>query len=315
MLRAPSPSGGKSMVSPTSGGSVVSIRMKFAVLGLICVSSLLVGLGLAFIAFNPTVLPFISDKLDRPSINEVTSESVNYQAQDGVRIGASWFFPPEETKPPAVILLHEENGSRAQWNDLIPILVKHKYAVLAPDLRGFGESNKIVRDGQEEPYQLTNRQDALLDVDAALRWLKDRGEVDMQRIGIVGARLGADLAYVSVGLFPSLRAGVAITPSPYKADDPLLTTIGDFAAHDVFIMAGGRRQWEEAVSLGIRISFPKGRRYLETPDLDGVALQANDDMIKDVLDFFKMRVASPPPSPTAAASVSPASSSPPSSAP
>jgi len=286
------------MVSPTSGGSVVSIRMKFAVLGLICVSSLLVGLALAFIAFNPTVLPFISDKLDRPSINEVTSESVSYQAQDGVRIGASWFFPPGETKPPAVILLHEENGSRAQWNDLIPILVKHKYAVLAPDLRGFGESNKIVRD-----------------VDAALRWLKDRGEVDMQRIGIVGARLGADLAYVSVGLFPSLRAGVAITPSPYKADDPLLTTIGDFAAHDVFIMAGGRRHWEEAVSLGIRISFPKGRRYLETPDLDGVALQANDDMIKDVLDFFKMRVASPPPSPTAAASVSPASSSPPSSSP
>src|SRR5437870_13887595 len=93
MLRAPSPSGGKSMVSPTSGGSVVSIRMKFAVLGLICVSSLLVGLGLAFIAFYPTVLPFISDKLDRRSPIEVSSEFVNYQSQDGVRIGDSWFLP------------------------------------------------------------------------------------------------------------------------------------------------------------------------------------------------------------------------------
>ena len=151
MLRAPSPSGGKSMVSPTSGGSVVSIRMKFAVLGLICVSSLLVGLGLAFIAFNPTVLPFISDKLDRPSINEVTSESVSYQAQDGVRIGASWFFPPGETKPPAVILLHEENGSRAQWNDLIPILVKHKYAVLAPDGTAARQRSKSRVPGRSRP--------------------------------------------------------------------------------------------------------------------------------------------------------------------
>src|SRR5207249_9079845 len=189
------------MVSPTSGGSVVSIRMKFAVLGLICVSSLLVGLALAFIAFNQTVLPFISDKLDRPSINEVTSESVSYQAQDGVRIGASWFFPPGETKPPAVILLHEENGSRAQWNDLIPILVENKYAVLAPDLRGFGESNKIVRDGQEEPYQLTNRLDAIQDVGAAMQWLKERGDVDTGHIAIIGARLGGDLAYVSSGVY------------------------------------------------------------------------------------------------------------------
>jgi dienelactone hydrolase len=267
--------------------------------------SLLVGLALSAIAFDPTLLPFISDKLDRPSIDEVSSDSVSYEAQDGVRIAASWYFPPGETKPPAVILLHEENGNRAQWNDLIPILVKEKYAVLAPDLRGFGESNKIIRDGREEPYQLTNRQDALLDVDAALRWLKERGDVDMERIGLVGARLGADLAYVSLGLFPGLRAGIAITPDPYKPDDPLLTTIQDFAAHDVFIMAGGRRQWEAAVSLGIRISFPKGRRYLETPDLDGVALQANDDMIRDILEFFKMRVASPPPSETASPRPSP----------
>jgi dienelactone hydrolase len=268
---------------------------RFLVLGLICAVSLVAGLGISFIAFNPTVLPFVSDKLDRPSIDEVSCEPVTYQAQDGVQISASWCYPSGEEKAAVAILLHEENGSRAQWNPLIPILVKEKYAVLAPDLRGHGESNKIIKNGVEEPYQLTNRQDALLDVDTALTWVKQRDDVDKDRIGIIGARLGADLAYVSSGLFTGLRAGVAITPDPYKPDDPLLTTIQDFAAHDVFIMAGGRRQWEEAVSLGIRINFPKGRRYLETPDLDGVALLANDEMIRDTLQFFKERVASPPP--------------------
>ncbi len=260
--------------------------MKFAVLGLICVSSLLVGLALSAIAFDPTLLPFISDDLGRPSINEVSSESVSYQAQDGVRVAASWFFPPGETKPPAVILLHEENGSRAQWNDLIPILVKHKYAVLAPDLRGFGESNKIIRDGREEPYQLTNRQDALQDVDAALRWLKDRGEVDMERIGIVGARLGADLAYVSTGAFPAVKTAVAITPSGYHDNDPLLTSIKDFAAHNVCFMAGNRGLWQNAVTLAIRTQSAGGRRFVDHPELDGVALLQIDDPIKHILGWL-----------------------------
>ena len=285
--------------------------MKFAVLGLICVSSLLVGLALAFIAFNPTVLPFISDKLDRPSINEVTSESVSYQAQDGVRIGASWFFPPGETKPPAVILLHEENGSRAQWNDLIPILVKHKYAVLAPDLRGFGESNKIVRDGQEEPYQLTNRLDAIQDVGAAMQWLKERGDVDTGHIAIIGARLGGDLAYVSSGVYEDckqprdtrpvvincslwqsdLKTAVAITPSGYHDDDPLLSSIKAFAAHDVCFLAGNRELWQNAVTLATRVQYAGGRRFVDHPELDGVALLTIDDPIKQILGWLKDRLA------------------------
>ena len=75
--------------------------------------------------------------------------------------------------------------------------------------------------------------------------------------------------------------------------------IPDFGAHDVFIMAGCRKQWEEAVTLGVRVTFPKGRRYLDTPDLEGVGLLASDDVIRDILEFFKMRFANPQPSPSA----------------
>ncbi len=270
--------------------------MKFALFALFC--------ALSF----PSVLPLCNNGLDRPSITEAGGETVNYQAQDGVRIAASWFLPKRVTKPPVVILLHEKDATRAQWNDLIPILVKDKYAVLAPDLRGFGESNKIVRDGQEEPYQFSSARDVVLDIDAALRWLQPRDDVDLGRIGIIGSRLGADLAYLSTGGFPAIRAGVSITPDPYAPDDPLYSLIPDFAAHDVFIMAGGRKQWEEAVTLGVRVTFPKGRRYLETPDLDGVALLSNDQVIRDILEFFKTRVATPRPSPSASPSPPPSPS-------
>jgi len=193
----------------------------------------------------------------------------------------------------------ERDGTRAQWNDLIPILVKYKYAVLAPDLRSFGESNKIVRDGQEEPYQFGSARDAVLDMDAALRWLQPGDDVDLGRIGIIDSRLGADLAYLSTGGFAAIRAGVCITPDPYTPDDPRYSLIPDFAAHDVFIMAGCQKQWEEAVTLGVRVTCPKGRRYLDTPDLEGVGLLANDDVIRDILEFFKTRFAIPRPSPPA----------------
>ncbi|SRR6266545_1343577 len=239
-------------------------------------------------------LPFCSGGIDRRPIEDVSSESVSYQADDGVRIAASWFFPPGETKPPVVILLHEQDGSRAQWNKLIPVLVDKGYAVLAPDLRGFGESDTIIRDGREEPYVFANPVDALLDVAAALKWLEGRNDVDLGRIGMIGARLGADLAYVSSGGFPAVRAAVAITPTPYAPDDPLLSIIQDYTAHDVFIMAGSRIAWENGVTLGIRIQDPGGRRYVDHPDLDGTALMAIDDPIEDILDWFKKRLLTPP---------------------
>jgi hypothetical protein len=37
---------------------------------------------------------------------------------------------------------------------LIPDLLQAGYGVLAPDLRSFGESTVVVRDGTEETYEL-----------------------------------------------------------------------------------------------------------------------------------------------------------------
>ena len=229
-------------------------------------------------------LPFCGDQIDRRPIEDVSSDSVTYQAEDGVHISASWFLPDGVANPPVVILLHERGGSRQQWNELIPTLVDKDYAVLAPDLRGHGKS---------DPYELTNSLDALLDVAAALRWLGSRNDVDQSRIAVIGARFGADLAYVSSGAFPQVRAAIAMTPSVYNAADPLLTAIRGFAAHDVFLMAGGKRQWEEAVTLGVRIRDPGGRRYIDHPDLDGVALLALDDAIRDILDWLQKRLVAP----------------------
>ena len=254
--------------------------MKLAVSTYVCALSLV------------AILPFCGGGIDRPPIEDVSSDSVTYETEDGVRIVADWFVPPGVTNPPVVILLHEQDGTRAQWNGLIGILVEEGYAVLAPDIRGFGESQTVIRDGQAEPYVSGAPVDAIQDVAAAIKWLKGHSEVDSSRIAVIGARLGANLAYVSTGIFPEVKAAVAITPDPYKEDDPLFTSIPDAAAHDVCFLAGGRSQWEEAVTLGVRIESPGGRRYVDHPDLDGVALLTIDEPVEDILGWLKERLLS-----------------------
>ena len=228
--------------------------------------------------------------IDRPPITEVSSDAVTYDTEDGVRIVAGWYLPEGVTNPPVVILLHEEDATRAQWDVLIPILVREGYAVLAPDIRGFGESTTMVRDGQVEPYEFGEPVEAMRDVQAAIQWLKGRSEVDASRIGIAGSRLGADLAYVSTAIFPEVKAAVAITPDPYDANDPLLGGIRDYAAHDVFFMAGSRIAWEVAATLGIRVDVVGGDRYEDHSDLDGVALLTIDKPVEDILGWFQPRL-------------------------
>jgi dienelactone hydrolase len=187
-----------------------------------------------------------------------------------------------------VILLHEQDGNRAQWNPLIKPLLDEGYAVLAPDLRGHGESTTIA--GKEEPYQFreSDRGNTLSDVFAAVDWLKRRDDVDANRIGVIGSRLGADLAYASTAVLPEIRAAVLITPSRHQLDDPLLGPVPDYAAHDIFIMAGAYTRWEDAVSLGVRIhSSVDGKRYEYRSEVDGVALLTIDEPIEDIRNWLK----------------------------
>ena len=42
---------------------------------------------------------------------------------------------------PAILLLHGFPDSMALWRDVVPVLLERNYRVIAPDLRGFGESD------------------------------------------------------------------------------------------------------------------------------------------------------------------------------
>ncbi len=155
------------------------------------------------------------------------SEEVSLQASDGVKISATWYTPKNVTAPfKTIILIHEFNGDRHQWDPFVPDFVKRGYAVLSYDMRGFGKSQDVPK--TDEYY------DTLIkDVEGAVSWLKNRPDVIPDRIGVVGAQLGGTVAYGSSAYVKDVKVSVAISPS----DDVGSLILGkgqtDFKPHSI----------------------------------------------------------------------------------
>ena len=66
-------------------------------------------------------------------------ECAEVSAQDGVRL-SGWLLRPEPWRGEAAVVLHGFVDSRAAMLDHTRMLLRHGYAVLAPDSRGHGDS-------------------------------------------------------------------------------------------------------------------------------------------------------------------------------
>jgi pimeloyl-ACP methyl ester carboxylesterase len=104
------------------------------------------------------------------------------------RIGDLAVLDEGEGRP--VLLLHGFPDSSHLWRHQIPALVGAGFRVVAPDLRGFGESAKTQ---EVEAYALRN---LLGDVVAVL------DELEIGRAHVVGHDWGAALAWVTAGFAP-----------------------------------------------------------------------------------------------------------------
>jgi haloacetate dehalogenase len=55
-------------------------------------------------------------------------------------------------KGPAILLLHGHPQTHVVWRKVAPDLVRAGFTVVAPDLRGYGDSEKVVSDALHAPY-------------------------------------------------------------------------------------------------------------------------------------------------------------------
>lgn len=143
-------------------------------------------------------------------------ERITLTTADDVVIVGDWV--PATRVIGAAVLLHMMSETRGSWAPVQEALAKRNIASLAIDLRGHGESMQTI-DGETVDYQKfsdDDHQTSILDAAAAVAWVRTRG-VDLNRIALAGASIGANLALLELTEEPHLTGAVLLSPgSDYR---------------------------------------------------------------------------------------------------
>lgn len=126
---------------------------------------------------------------------------VDMLTNDDVRLVGTYWSPETDRRVPAIILLHMLDRNRGDWSPLAQRLQAEGYAVLAIDFRGHGDTEG------ERDFSKMKR-----DVATAFTWLVRRPVVDMDRIGVVGASIGANIGLNFAESQRTVRTVVLLSP-------------------------------------------------------------------------------------------------------
>lgn len=126
--------------------------------------------------------------------NAQDSLTVKIRTKDSINISGTYQLPnTKKAKIPAIILIHQGGSSREEWYQLsiVDKLLAQGYAVLAYDIRQHGKSDK---DNGSMSDLFNNPIRSPYDLQGVIKFLQNESRIDKNRIGIVGASIGANLA-------------------------------------------------------------------------------------------------------------------------
>ena len=150
---------------------------------------------LAVLIFGPAAAHAEETKPKLPAKEDVTLVS-----EDEVVLRASYWPSTRGKEAVPVILLHAFNGSRQDYHNLAEFLQEKGHAVIAPDLRGHGdstqvrESNRSLAAANMPPAAFAGMVE---DVEAVKKFLmakNNAGELNIDKLCLVGAEMGAVVA-------------------------------------------------------------------------------------------------------------------------
>jgi pimeloyl-ACP methyl ester carboxylesterase len=154
----------------------------------------------AFVAAQAT-----NDESKKPRQPEVVALKTN----DGLKLTVTYYPSKAGKDAAAVILLHAHSGKRGDFDALARRLQLAGCAVIAPDLRGHGESLGDFRELKPEDYADMVQRD-LEAVKGFLIQQNNAGELNIERLGVVGVEMGSMVAINWAALdwsWPQLASG------------------------------------------------------------------------------------------------------------
>jgi len=130
-------------------------------------------------------------------------EDIFLQTGDGVQLGLTYYPSRKGRQAVPVVLLHGWKQSRGDFKDLALTLQAQGHAVITPDLRGHGQSTRVVSQRNNEPLDANSLQPSQFsrmvteDMKAVKNFLWQRnnaGELNIDKLCLVGAEMGASVA-------------------------------------------------------------------------------------------------------------------------
>ena len=141
-------------------------------------------------AFLPTVTPMGS-----------TPVAVSVNAPDGLALQGVFYPPIGQTPAPGLLLLHMLGRQKEDWGELAARLQQLGYGVLAVDMRGHGATGGAVDWTAAEA-----------DVPVMLEFLRGLPGIDPERIGGIGASIGANLILRGCAADGGCRTVILLSP-------------------------------------------------------------------------------------------------------
>lgn len=167
-------------------------------------AALLVAVGLLLVfarsSAHAVVYPDIAPITQTPADFGFTSwEPVCFTTTDGVNV-EGWFLYPHEKTGPVLIMVHGNGANRTQMLPQAAIVQKAGYGALLIDMRNHGASERSAT---------TLGYNEMLDVQAAVEYLRTQPEVDVTQIGALGFSLGSGAVIRAAARTPEIDLVIA----------------------------------------------------------------------------------------------------------
>ncbi|MBN2762238.1 MAG: hypothetical protein JXR41_04035 [Bacteroidales bacterium] len=138
---------------------------------------------------------------------------VSFLSSDGLKVTADLYL--KDPALPFILLFHQGNYSRGEYNEIAPKLLNLNYNCLSVDLRSGGKVNFVENEtcleanGKKMPHSML---DARTDIQAAIRYV---GEFNTSPVVLFGSSYSASLSLVEANRNPRVRAVVAFSPGEF----------------------------------------------------------------------------------------------------
>jgi len=135
-----------------------------------------------------------------PSRFGVTFEDAQFDASDGVKI-KGWFIKGNgKGRVPTVIICHGLGANRSDFTELAAGLSRNGYNTLLFDFRGHGESER-----KASSFGYLEQRDLL----GAIRYVKERKDVDAEEIAVYGFSMGGAVAILTAAETSDIKGVIA----------------------------------------------------------------------------------------------------------